>query len=115
MEKPGVSPAVLFHLIGNTMFLRLSDVARILPSNTEHIQICALDAGNGAEPISQAGCYHRLASALRQATVAALSARSKRLLATFLQALLGYSDACTHGETVLDPVTGNVIASAPVL
>ena len=32
VEKPGVSPGVLFHLIGNTIFLRLADVARDLPS-----------------------------------------------------------------------------------
>src|SRR5262249_30270401 len=31
VEKPGVSPAVLTHLIGNTAFLRLADVARDLP------------------------------------------------------------------------------------
>ena len=31
-ERPGLAPAALFHLIGNSIFLRLSDVASGLPS-----------------------------------------------------------------------------------
>src|SRR5581483_1556507 len=38
VERPGVSPAVLFHLIGNTVFLRLADVAADLPSYTERVR-----------------------------------------------------------------------------
>ena len=34
---------VLFHLIGNTVFLRLSDVASGLPTYTEQVAVCALD------------------------------------------------------------------------
>ncbi|MFN8632929.1 MAG: DEAD/DEAH box helicase family protein [Chloroflexota bacterium] len=115
VEKPGISPAVLFHLIGNTVFLRLSDVARSLPSYTERVAVCALDRGDDPEAPSQASCYQRLASELRQATCAALCAGSKRLLAAYLQALLAYPDACTRGETVLDPATGSVIGEAPAL
>jgi len=36
-EKPGVTPAVLFHLIGHTVFLRLSDVASALPPYEEQV------------------------------------------------------------------------------
>lgn len=115
VEKPGISPAVLFHLIGNTVFLRLSDVARGLPTYTEQVAVCALDRGQDSETPSQASCYQRLANELRQATVAALSAGSKRLLAAYLQTLLSYPDACTRDETVLDLVTGSVIAHAPAL
>jgi hypothetical protein len=46
---------------------------------------------------------------------AALQQGSKRLLATYLQALLAYPDACTKGETVVDHVAGSVIAHAPAL
>ena len=106
---------MLFHLIGNTVFLRLSDVASDLPTYTERVEVCALDGGHEPEAPSQAACYQRLASELRQATVAALYAGSKRLLATYLQALLAYPDACTRGETVLDPGPGSVIAHAPAL
>jgi len=115
VEKPGVSPAVLFHVIGNTVFLRLPDVARDLPTYTERVEVCALDGGHEPEAPSQATCYQRLASELRHATVAALCAGSKRLLATYLQALLAYPDACTRGETVLDPESGSVVAHAPAL
>src|SRR5690606_16532171 len=38
-----------------------------------------------------------------------------RLLAAYLQTLLAYPDACTNGETVVDPERGEVIASAPPL
>jgi hypothetical protein len=115
VEKPGISPAVLFHLIGNTVFLRLSGVSSDLPTFTEQVVTCALDRGDDPDATSQATCYQQLTSELRQATVAALSAGSKRLLAKYLQALLAYPDACTQGETVLDAVAGTVIAHAPAL
>jgi hypothetical protein len=115
VEKPGISPAVLFHLIGNTVFLRLADVAGELPTYTEQVAVCALDGGHDSETPSQASCYQRLASELRQATIAALKAGSKRLLAAYLQALLAFPDACTRGETVVDLTTGSVIAHAPAL
>jgi hypothetical protein len=88
VEKPGVAPAILFHLIGNTVFLRLSDVAGDLPPFAERVVTCALDPGDDRDAPSQLTCYLRLASNLRQATVAALNAGSKRLLAAYLQALL---------------------------
>jgi hypothetical protein len=115
VEKPGVSPAVLFHVIGNTVFLRLTDVARDLPTYTERVEVCALDGGHEPEAPSQESSYQRLASELRHATAAALHAGSKRLLASYLQALLAYPDACTRGETVLDSESGNVVAHAPAL
>ncbi|MCC6498412.1 MAG: hypothetical protein IT193_19365 [Propionibacteriaceae bacterium] len=115
VEKPGVTPSVLFHLIGNTVFLRLADVARDLPTYTEHVAVMALSESADTGVPSQASCYERLQRDLRQATVAALAAGSKRLLAGYLQALLAYPDACTRGETVLDPATGSVIADAPPL
>src|SRR5581483_7340275 len=115
IEKPGVSPAVLFHLIGNTVFLRLADVAQNLPPYTERVALLPLDRGTHGDEFSQATCYRRLASELWQAVTAALQQGSKRLLATYLEALLAYPDACTRGETVVDPLTGNVIAHAPAL
>lgn len=115
VEKPGVSPAVLFHLIGNTVFLRLADVARDLPAYCERVMTYALGEGEGPDAPSQAGCYRRLAQDLSAAVAGALQGGSKRLLATYIQALLAYPDACTRGETVLDPDTGDVIAHAPPL
>jgi hypothetical protein len=43
VEKPGVSPSILFHLLGTTIFLRLADVAAALPPYTEGVHLLALD------------------------------------------------------------------------
>ena len=115
VEKPGVSPAILFHLIGNTVFLRLADVAKDLPPYTERVALFSLDKGECPDVPSQASSYHRLAQDLWRAVAEALQQGSKRLLATYLQALLSYPDACTRGETVWDPETRAVLAHAPAL
>ena len=90
---------MLFHLIGNTVFLRLADVAQDLPTYTEWVALYPLDRGQDSETPSQATCYHQLATDLGQAVTAALQQGSKRLLATYLQALLAYPDVCTRAET----------------
>ncbi|MFN8472818.1 MAG: hypothetical protein U0822_11565 [Anaerolineae bacterium] len=115
VEKPGVSPMVLFHLIGNTVFLRLADVAQNLPPYTERVALFKLDQGSAASGFSQASAYRQLSTQLWQAVTSALQEGSKRLLASYLQALLAYPDAVTRGETVLDPRDGQVIAHAPAL
>ena len=115
VEKPGVPPMVLFHLIGNTVFLRLADVAQNLPSYSERVALFKLDQGSAAAQFSQAGAYRQLSTQLWQAVTSALQEGSKRLLATYLQALLAYPDACTRDEIVLDPRDGQVIAYAPAL
>jgi len=115
VEKPGVSPAVLFHLIGNTAFLRLADVAAGLPEYREEVRLVGMEGGDGAQEASQSAYYDRLAGKLHAAVVQALAQGSKRLLGAYLQSLLAYPDACTKGETVLDPRTDEVIAAVPPL
>jgi len=115
IEKPGVSPAVLLHLIGNTVFLRLDDVAQDLPPYQERVILYPLDERPLVDGVSQADAYQHLANDLRQAVREALQRGSKRLLGAYLQALLGYPDASTRGETVLDPTTAQVLAAAPAL
>jgi hypothetical protein len=115
VEKPGVSPAVLMHLIGNTVFLRLADVARDLPPYTERVVLLPLDQQPRVDGNSQATAYQRLASELRQAVQSALRQGSKRLLGAYLQSLLGYPDGCTRGEVVVDTANGRVISEAPAL
>ena len=39
-ERPGLVPSALFHIIGNTVFLRLADVASGLPDYEEKILMC---------------------------------------------------------------------------
>src|SRR5690606_2818119 len=66
VEKPGVSPAVLFHLIGNTVFLRLADVASGLPAYSEEVPLIGLD--RSGDP-SQASAYRRLSDSLHVAVL----------------------------------------------
>jgi hypothetical protein len=115
VEKPGVTPPLLFYLIGNTVFLRVRDVARHLPAYDERVLLVPLDEGSDPDTPSQARAYRQLAAELRSAVQQALRAGSKRLLGTYLQALLTYPDACTREETVLDLRANGVLAHAPAL
>ena len=45
-ERPGLVPSALFHIIGNTVFLRLADVASGLPDYEEKI-LAVLDGLGG--------------------------------------------------------------------
>ncbi|MBI4236574.1 MAG: DEAD/DEAH box helicase family protein, partial [Chloroflexi bacterium] len=112
-EKPGITPGVLFHLIGQTVFLRLADVASALPPYDEKVMLVRMDQEEDINGLSQARAYNLLFSTLRAALVDALAQGSKKLLATYLQTLLAYPDGCTKGETVLHPDTQEVIVQVP--
>ena len=114
-ERPGLAPAALFHLIGNTVFLRLADVASGLPPYEEQILLSTLDGEEDGTGYSQRSAYGHLFGKLKEALADALQRGSKRLLATYLQTLLAYPDGCTRGETVFDPQLGGVIAQVPPL
>ncbi|MFN8517055.1 MAG: helicase-related protein, partial [Chloroflexia bacterium] len=120
VERPGISPAVLFHLIPTTVFLRLADIAADLPAYTERVATVALDdtptvGPDGAPGPSQREAYVGLAEELTRAVREALARKSKRLLGAYIQALLAYPDACTRAETVVDKRHSTVVASAPAL
>ena len=114
-ERPGLAPSALFHLIGNSVFLRLSDVASGLPPYEEQVLLSGMDRETDFTGFSQRKAYDAVFDTLRQALAAALQKGSKRLLATYLQTLLAYPDGCTRGETVFDPQTGNVLIQMPPL
>ena len=114
-ERPGLVPSALFHIIGNTVFLRLSDVASGLPEYTEQVMLSSMDAEEDATGYSQRSAYNHVFDELRKELAEALKSGSKRLLATYLQTLLAYPDGCTRGETVFDPRTGDVIVQVPPL
>ena len=114
-ERPGLAPSALFHLIGNSVFLRLSDVASGLPSYDEQVMLSGMDRETDFTGFSQRKAYDTVFETLRQALAEALAKGSKRLLATYLQTLLAYPDGCTRGETVFDPQTGNVLIQMPPL
>ena len=114
-ERPGLAPSALFHLIGNSVFLRLSDVASGLPSYEEQVLLSGMDREADYTGFSQRKAYDLVFDTLRQALAEALAKGSKRLLATYLQTLLAYPDGCTRGETVFDPQTGNILVQMPPL
>ena len=123
-ERPGLAPSALFHLIGNTVFLRLADVASGLPSYEEQVPLSSLDSepdpkakSLAGTPYSQRSAYADLEATMRAALKSALSQGSKRLLAAYLQSLLAYPDGCTRGETVLDPASDeeNILVQLPPL
>ncbi len=114
-ERPGLSPSALFHLIGSSIFLRLSDVASGLPPYEERVLLSRMDTEQDHTGFSQRGAYDMLYGALKQALGQALATGSKRLLAAYLQTLLAYPDGCTRGETVFDPATGLPIAAVAPL
>lgn len=128
-ERPGISPAVLFHLIDSAIFLRLRDVADDLPPYQEHILTVPLDseggdaaaaAGDGDTDkragISQHDAYQHLATTLRAEVQRALASGGKsRLLGAYLQALLAFPDGCTRGEVVIDRATNRIVAETPPL
>ena len=115
-ERPGLVPSALFHIIHNTVFLRLSDVASGLPDYDEQILVSRrMDSEEDATGYSQRSAYNKVFEELRKELANALKAGSKRLLATYLQTLLAYPEGCTKGETVFDPRTGDIIVSVPPL
>ena len=114
-ERPGLVPSALFHIIGNTVFLRLADVASGLPDYEEQILLSSMDTEEDATGYSQRSAYNTVFEELRKKLADALKAGSKRLLATYLQTLLAYPEGCTKGETVFDPRTGDVIVQVPPL
>ena len=122
-ERPGLVPSALFHIIGNTVFLRLADVASGLPEYTEQVMLSTMDSeedtlsgsGTGSTGYSQRSAYETVFEELRKKLADALSKGSKRLLSTYLQTLLAYPDGCTRGETVFDPESGEPIVMVPPL
>ena len=114
-ERPGLVPSALFHIIANTVFLRLSDVASGLPDYEEQVMLSSMDSEKDSTGYSQRSAYDTVFEELRKELAEALKKGSKRLLATYLQTLLAYPDGCTRGETVFDPRTGDVIVQVPPL
>ena len=114
-ESPGLMPSALFHLIENTIFLRLNDVSADLPPYEEHVITMPMDAEPDETGWSQSTGYRHLYRQIHAELVQALQRGSARLLAIYLQTLLAYPDGSTKGEVVHDPETGALIAAVPPL
>ena len=144
-EKPGLSPQALGHILHNSIFLRLKDVARDLPPYTEHLALTSLDnqpepdeedilssplgLGTAPEPrqkdvtplpfdpaLTQNKGYKILHEKVAKAIKEYGDQPGKAsLVSTFLQELLTYPDTCTEDHIVYHPLTGQEIAMIPAL
>ena len=115
-EMPGIVPSALMHIIGNTIFLKLSDVAAGLPAYREQVVNVPLD--DTIDPdfgISQKDGYQQVMEQMRRAIGKAINQKSNRMLGQYLQSLTAYPDACINGETVYDPQDGELIVAVPPL
>lgn len=84
--KPGVMPTLFGrHMIGNTVFLSLDEVADNLPALDESVIAVEMDS-------EQRAAYCETEHALRDAIKTMLAKGDKRLLSRMLNTLLGYCD-----------------------
>ena len=109
VRKPGLSPDVLpRYLLDKAIFMRLTDICNDLPSYDEYVITIEMD-----DELREA--YHQFERDLKEAVRKALAQGSKRLLGTYLQALLSYPDRPREAITIEDPETGGIVAVAPAL
>jgi hypothetical protein len=108
IERPGISPEVMFHLIDKAVFMRLGDLAVRLPAYQEEVILARM------EPAQQKA-YQKLASDLLMALREQLARGNKSLLGAYLQTLLSYPDQPFREEVVVNKETGEAIARAPAL
>ena len=71
-ERPGLVPSALFHIIGNTVFLRLADVASGLPSYEEQVMLSSMDSEEDSTGYSQRSAYNTVFDELRKRLAVAL-------------------------------------------
>ena len=95
-ERPGLSPALLPHLLFNTVFLRLADVAENLPPYAEEIEILRMEGEQ--YDVHQAFKGELTAELERQ-----LACGSKKLLGAYVQSLLHHPDTPWREESVYSP------------
>ena len=93
-EQPGIMPTLYGrHLIGNTIFLSLKDVAEDLPSYDEHPTSVRMSA-ELAEP------YREVEAKLKDAVAQLLRRGNHQLLSGMLHALLAYPDYPYDWKTI---------------
>ncbi len=84
--RPGVMPTLFGrHLIGNTIFLSLDEVAENLPPLIEEVISVPMDA-------EQTRAYREIEEALTTELKSMVARGDKRLLGAFVQTLLAYED-----------------------
>ena len=105
-EMPGLSPAAMMHVLHNTVFMRLADVARDLPPYRE--EIVPVGMGEEIDPfagMSQAGAYAVMEDGLKEGMKIMMErGDSGMLLGKMIHALNSWVDIPERGERVWDPL-----------
>ena len=112
-QLPGLMPDALFHLIGHTIFIRLSDVADNLPDYSELIMSCPTSHKQDNTGWSQASAYNHIETTLR-----GQFRRGRwmgKMAAVYLQNLLAYPDGCTRGAYIYDQEDQEPLVEIPPL
>ena len=78
-ERPGLVPSALFHIISNTVFLRLSDVASGLPDYEEQVMLSSMDTEEDSTGYSQRTAYNAVFEVRLQAAAGDVLADASRL------------------------------------
>ena len=114
-DLPGAMPSVLKYILGQSVFIRLKDVAAGLPPFTEHVVSVPLNEDVDPETgCSQGENYRDLEQSMLQ-EIKSLTYSNPRaaqqLVSIFAQAVLTYPDACTQDGacTVYSPADGMLI------
>ena len=113
-EKPGISPAALPYILGNTSFVKLTDVTENLPPYTETVKLVKLDPTEQWSGISQSSAYGTLAEDFHAAVTKSLAAGSQKMLSRYMHTLMAYPDNPIVEEEVYNE-DGDRIAHAPAL
>ena len=96
-ERPGLVPSALFHIIGNTVFLRPPTWRRGCPPTTSRSCSPRWTRSRTQRGTPKRSAYTTVCEELRNELADALKSSSKRLLAAYLQTLLAYPEGCTRG------------------
>jgi superfamily II DNA or RNA helicase len=107
-ELPGVTPAILRHVLDRGVFIHLRDLGLALPPYKEH----AVEIDPSPQ---QRTAYDRMLADMRGAIATSYRARRLRLLGGYLQTLLSWPDAPWRGDALRDPRTGELLTTVPAL
>ena len=113
-EKPGISPAALPYILGNTSFVKLTDVTENLPPYTETVKLVQLDTTEQWHGLSHSSAYRTLADDFHAAVTKSLAAGSQKMLSRYMHTLMAYPDNPVVEEEVHNE-DGEEIAYAPAL
>ena len=115
-EIPGLSPKALLYILPNTVFIKLEDLQIKLPEYKEVVTSCELMGEPQAnDEMSQSAAYHKLENALKSVISRMYDRRAQMMLSTYLQSTLAYPENCWKGESIYDPIDGEMIVNLPPL